>query len=86
MKKKVTIRDVAAAAGVSYQTVSRVLNNKPDVAEKTRRQVRRVIEHLAPRGRFILASVHTIQINVPAENIVAMVDALEELGRHPLSH
>jgi len=44
--KKVTIRDVAAAAGVSYQTVSRVINERPDVAEETRRRVRQVIEEL----------------------------------------
>jgi LacI family transcriptional regulator len=48
MKKanKVTIRDVAAAAGVSYQTVSRVINDRPDVAEGTRRRVWQVIEEL----------------------------------------
>lgn len=43
---RVTIRDVAAAAGVSYQTVSRVINNRPDVAEETRRRVWQVIEEL----------------------------------------
>lgn len=45
-KKKVTIKDVAAAAGVSHQTVSRVINDRPDVAEETRRRVWRVIEEL----------------------------------------
>jgi len=45
--KKPTIRDVAAAAGVSYQTVSRVINNRPDVAEDTRRRVLEVIEQLS---------------------------------------
>jgi LacI family transcriptional regulator len=44
--RKVTIRDVAAAAGVSHQTVSRVLNDRPDVAEETRRRVWQVIEEL----------------------------------------
>jgi LacI family transcriptional regulator len=43
---KSTIRDVAAAAGVSYQTVSRVINHRPDVADETRRRVWQVIEEL----------------------------------------
>jgi LacI family transcriptional regulator len=46
VKQKVTIRDVAAAAGVSHQTVSRVINNRPDVADETRRRVWHVIEEL----------------------------------------
>jgi DNA-binding LacI/PurR family transcriptional regulator len=46
MKKKVTIRDVAAEAGVSYQTVSRVINDRPDVAEETRQRVWQVIGEL----------------------------------------
>jgi LacI family transcriptional regulator len=46
MKKGITIRDVAAAAGVSRQTVSRVINDRPDVAETTRQHVLQVIEEL----------------------------------------
>ncbi len=41
--KRPTIRDVAAAAGVSTQTVSRVLNNRPDVSRETSERVRQVI-------------------------------------------
>ncbi len=41
--KRLTIRDVAAAAGVSIQTVSRVLNNRPDVAPETLQRVQEVI-------------------------------------------
>jgi LacI family transcriptional regulator len=37
---------VAKAAGVSYQTVSRVINNNPNVALKTRNRVLRAIEEL----------------------------------------
>lgn len=37
--RSVTLDDVAAAAGVSYQTVSRVLNHSASVAEKTRVKV-----------------------------------------------
>jgi LacI family transcriptional regulator len=41
--KRPTIRDVAAAAGVSTQTVSRVINNHPDVAPETFERVQEVI-------------------------------------------
>ncbi len=41
-----SIRDVAAAAGVSYQTVSRVINGHPDVRESTRQSVWAVINDL----------------------------------------
>jgi len=54
---KVTIRDVAAAAGVSYQTVSRVINDKPDVAEETRQRVWQVIEELGYQPSAIARSL-----------------------------
>src|SRR5262245_11159220 len=38
--------DVARRAGVSYQTVSRVINNRPDVSEETRRKIQEIIEEL----------------------------------------
>jgi len=57
MKKRITIRDVAAAAGVSHQTVSRVLNDRPDVAEETRRTVWRVIEEMAYQPSAIARSL-----------------------------
>jgi len=38
-QRPVSIRDVAAAASVSYQTVSRVINNHPSVKESTRAAV-----------------------------------------------
>jgi len=44
--RRATLRDVAAAAGVSYQTVSRVVNQKPSVAPGTRERVLDVIRQL----------------------------------------
>jgi LacI family transcriptional regulator len=46
MKKNATIRDVARLANVSVATVSRILNDKPDVSEETRQRVLAVIEEL----------------------------------------
>lgn len=41
-----TIRDVAREAGVSYQTVSRVINNHPKVASTTRKRVQHIIDEM----------------------------------------
>ena len=45
-KRKPTIYEVAKAAGVSRQTVSRVLNNRPDVSPETRKRVKEIIKQL----------------------------------------
>jgi uroporphyrinogen decarboxylase len=41
-----------------------------------------VIEILAPGGGFMVASVHTVMHEVPPENILAMVDAVEKYGQY----
>src|SRR5258708_10011308 len=41
-----TIDDIARLAGVSVSTVSRILNDKPDVARATRQRVKQVIDDL----------------------------------------
>jgi DNA-binding LacI/PurR family transcriptional regulator len=43
---RVSIRDVAREAGVSYQTVSRVINDHPYVSQEARAQVLRAIKEL----------------------------------------
>ncbi len=48
--------------------------------EDVRREVRRVIEALAPGGGYLLAAVHTITDDVPPENILAMTEAALEFG------
>lgn len=47
MNKKITIRDVAQAAGVSISTVHQALNDKPGVSEVTREHIRRIADDLA---------------------------------------
>src|SRR5512142_2587046 len=43
---KATIKEVASEAGVSTQTVSRVVNGRPDVSPETRERVQSVIERM----------------------------------------
>jgi len=45
-------------------------------------EVRRRIDDLAPGGGLVLATVHQIQADVPPENIVTMVEALQEYGTY----
>lgn len=56
-KSRITIKDVAKAAGVSTQTISRVLNNRPDVSSETRAHVKKVIKELDYAPNFIAASL-----------------------------
>jgi LacI family transcriptional regulator len=56
-KTKITIRDVAQEAGVSYQTVSRVINDRPDVAAETRARVQRAITELGYAPNIIARSL-----------------------------
>lgn len=56
-RKRVTIKEVAEAAGVSTQTVSRVANDHPDVAVKTRKHVQAIINQLGYQPSKIARSL-----------------------------
>lgn len=49
LRRKPTINDVAQLAGVSFGTVSRVLNDAPDVSAATRQRVLQVIKDIGYR-------------------------------------
>jgi LacI family transcriptional regulator len=55
--KKVTIKEVAEVAGVSTMTVSRVLNNRPDVSPSTRKRVQQIIDELGYRPSAVARSL-----------------------------
>jgi DNA-binding LacI/PurR family transcriptional regulator len=72
---EITIADVARAAGVSVSTVSRILNDKPDVAEKTRQRVQEVIKQLgymphAQAQRLAAGRSRTIGLLYPLKSIM----------------
>jgi len=52
--------------------------------ETVREEVRRVMQILGPGGGFMMAAVHTVMNDVPPENVLAMVDAVEEFGNYPI--
>jgi DNA-binding LacI/PurR family transcriptional regulator len=55
--KRLTIAEVAREAGVSPQTVSRVINNRPDVAHETRQRVQQIINRLGYQPSAIARSL-----------------------------
>lgn len=59
MAEKVTITDVAKAAGVSRQTVSNTLNSPEVVREETRKHVLEVIERLGYRANQAARQMRT---------------------------
>ncbi|MEU8385796.1 LacI family DNA-binding transcriptional regulator, partial [Streptosporangium sp. NPDC048865] len=84
--------DVAKVAGVSHQTVSRVLNEHPNVSEETRSQVLRAIEQLGYRRNLVaraLATRHSRRLGVvsfdttlygPASTVYGIEQAARDAG------
>ena len=52
--------------------------------DEVTQEVRRVMNQLGKGGGYMVATVHTVMNEVPAENILAMVDAVEKYGYYPL--
>lgn len=91
-KDSVTIQKVAAAAGVSKQTVSRVINNHPDVADVTRKHVQKIINELGYHPSAVARSLtnqrtHMLAVITGGLNLIGPSSVLngitlkaEELG------
>jgi DNA-binding LacI/PurR family transcriptional regulator len=54
---KPTIYEVARRASVSRQTVSRVINNRPDVADDTRKRILQIIDEIGYRPSAVARSL-----------------------------
>ena len=63
-RSRATIRDVAARAGVSVATVSKVINQRYGVAADTSARVRAVIEELGYEASLVAQSLRNHQTNV----------------------
>jgi DNA-binding LacI/PurR family transcriptional regulator len=66
--RRITIREVARRAGVSHQTVSRVINNSPDVSAETREQVQQAILELDYHP-----NAQAVSLSRNRSNIVGMI-------------
>lgn len=84
-----TIRDVARQAGVSHQTVSRVINGKEDVLPETRALVETAIEQMGYRPNAIARSMargktHTlacISPNLTDYTLASVIEGAETEAR-----
>jgi LacI family transcriptional regulator len=65
---KATIVDVAEAAGVSYATVSRVVNNKDNVADETRERVLAAMRELGYQ-----ANIHARRLVSGRSNVIGIL-------------
>lgn len=63
-KRTITIHDIAKAADVSVSTVSRVLNDKNDVAPETYERVKSVIEELGYTSSLAARSMRSLKTGV----------------------
>jgi len=59
MAKKVTLKDVAKHAGVSYQTVSKILRGQIQVTPEVRARVQRTVEELGYRPNVTARNLRT---------------------------
>lgn len=90
--RAIGVRDVAALAGVSRQTVSRVLNDHPEVAEQTRDRVLQAMDALGyrmnnaaralgtRRSRTLGVLASDSQLFGPSRSIAAIEAAAREAG------
>ncbi len=60
-KQRVTLKEVAISAGVSYQTVSKVLNKQIHVSKETEERIRQAVSNLGYRAHYTARSLRTQQ-------------------------
>lgn len=88
----VTLQDVAALAGVSAKTVSRVVNNQGEIKESTRQRIQAAIDELGYRPNILARSLIHQRTNTlavvawgidyfgPSRMMIGIEQQAEELG------
>jgi LacI family transcriptional regulator len=91
-RKKTTMYEVAKEAGVSRQTVSRVLNDRPDVSRETRKRIKDIMERLEYHPSAIARSLRSpksftlgvvtagLKFVGPSRTLSGITQEAEELG------
>ncbi|MGI6543973.1 MAG: LacI family DNA-binding transcriptional regulator [Limnochordia bacterium] len=77
---KITLRMIAERAGVSVGTVSMVLNEKGNISEETRRNVKDIAQQLGYRRRRPGNGAVGITGNVPDSLVACLLQAAAEYG------
>lgn len=92
VSSRITIKQVAREAGVSTQTISRVINDHPDVSPETRRRVREIVARLGYHPNAIARSLsrqrtHTLGVVAsgleyygPSRTVIGIDRQASELG------
>src|SRR5690242_14870015 len=63
-QRPTTLREVAVYAGVSFKSVSNVVNDRPYVSEELRRKVQQAIDELGYRPHSIARSLASRRSNI----------------------
>jgi LacI family transcriptional regulator len=92
LNRPITISQVAEEAGVSSQTVSRVVNNRGEISPETRQRVKEVIQRMGYHPNVIARSLsqqrsHTLGVAAsgieyygPSRSLLGIEQAANDLG------
>ena len=82
-KLRTTMADIAQIANVSKMTVSRVLNNKPGVADDTRQRILEVVNELgySLQSPLPMSGPHIIAILIPQHPTVYLGELLNGISK-----
>lgn len=64
MQRRVTLRDIAAKAGISHAAVSLALKNSPEVSQETRRRVQKLARQMGYKADPMLSALSSYRMKV----------------------